>query len=315
MRNYSKIINAFFGSEWAIQIEKLEAMLEFLNCKNAGIIFSAEQIQERISSGSEKTAFTSGQIAVLPLVGVISSRMDLMESISGGQSAETFGRQFDAAVNDADIAAIIIDIESPGGTVQGVQELAAKIYAARGRKKIIAVANSFAASAAYWIGAAADEFVITPSGEVGSIGVYTLHLDESEADKQEGLKYTFISAGKFKIEGNSTQPLGDEAKAYYQGRVDARYETFTGDVAKFRGVSKTDVKNNFGQGRMLLADDAKKAGMVDRIATLDEVIEELMNKKTKKSSTKSRAQMEREHNFAGLKLSPKSYSVEKNKGS
>ena len=84
---------------------------------------------------------------------------------------EAFGAAFDRAAADSSIGAIVLNIDSPGGSVYGVEELADKIYKARGTKPVYAVANSLAASAAYWIGSAASQLYVTPSGEVGSIGV------------------------------------------------------------------------------------------------------------------------------------------------
>jgi signal peptide peptidase SppA len=177
-----------------------------------------------------------------------------------------------AAVNDARIGAIVFDVNSPGGSVTGVDELSKMIYDARGSKPIVAVANHLMASAAYWIGTAADELVVTPSGEVGSIGVFAAHQDVSAAMEKEGVKTTLISAGKYKTEGNPFEPLTDEAHASIQARVDDYYSMFTKAVARNRGVNVADVRGGFGEGRVVGAQQAVSLGMADRVATLDDVI-------------------------------------------
>ena len=159
------LLRAIHNTPWAILPEKLEAICEVVRRHAASALpptqFAAAHPRRR----------ASGSVAVLPLYGTISQRMGMMESMSGGTSAEAFGKYFRAAVADPDVGSIVIDIDSPGGSVYGIEELASEILDARGEKQIVAVANSLAASAAYWIGSAAHEFVVTPSGEVGSIGV------------------------------------------------------------------------------------------------------------------------------------------------
>jgi signal peptide peptidase SppA len=157
-----------------------------------------------------------------------------------------------------------------------VPELAEEIRSARGKKPIIAVSNASMASAAYWIGSAASELVVTPSGQVGSIGVFSIHEDHSKQLAEEGVAVTLIRAGKYKTEGNPFEPLSDEARAAVQGEVDRYYSLFTRDVAKGRRVDVEAVRNGFGQGRMVNAQDALKLGMVDRVATLDDVLSEVL---------------------------------------
>ncbi len=93
----------------------------------------------------------------------------------------------DARSVDFNIDTIVLDVDSPGGNYYGTPETSSKIRAARDSKPIIAVANSLAASAAYWIASAADEIVVTPSGDVGSIGVLAVHTDFSAANEKIGV--------------------------------------------------------------------------------------------------------------------------------
>lgn len=271
---------AMQAKPWAIQQEKLEAMLEILTVHASGGL-AADELREtaRAQYGDRSRPLSSksgGGIQVLPLYGIISHRMDLMTEMSGGTSTQRFSDQFDAAMTDPSVAAIVLDVDSPGGSVDGTPELAKQIYDARGKgKRIVAVVDTLDASAAYWISSAADEIVTTPSGIVGSIGVFMVHLDESGMDEQLGLKYTLISAGKHKVDGNQYEPLSDDARAALQEQVDEYYGMFTAAVAKHRGVSASRIQNGYGQGRVLTAAQALAAGMVDRIETLEETLTRL----------------------------------------
>ena len=198
-----------------------------------------------------------------------------MTQISGGTSTERFSCDLKQAVDDPGIKAIVIDVDSPGGSVFGVEELASEIRAATEKKYIVAVANSLAASAAYWIGSAASEMVMTPGGEVGSIGVYTVHQDYSDQLANEGVKTTLIKAGKYKAEGNPFEPLSDDAKEALQKRVEEIYGSFIASVANGRGVSASTVRSGFGQGRVVGAKEALDMKMVDRVETLQETLARL----------------------------------------
>jgi len=156
-----------------------------------------------------------------------------------------------------------------------VQETAKKVLDARGQKPLIAIANAQAASAAFWMGTAFDEFVITPSGEAGSLGVFTSHVDQSKQNAMLGLDVTYVFAGAYKTEWNSDSPLSKEAFDFEQKRVNEYYDAFVGGVARGRGVTPATAKRDFGQGRCFSAKDCVRAGMADRVATFDDVLGEL----------------------------------------
>lgn len=213
-----------------------------------------------------------GAVAVIPLCGVIDQKIGSMSDISGGTSVDGFMKQFRQCLNDPGVSGIVLDIDSPGGNVSGVPEAAAEILAARGTKPIVSVADPMIASAAYYLGCAADEIVCMPSGEVGSVGVFAIHDDYSQQNEMIGYKPTYISYGTYKTELNPDTPLDPDALAYQQQQVDAMGNDFVRFVAKARGVPVDSVRSDFGQGRMLLAKDALAAKMIDRIDTLDATI-------------------------------------------
>lgn len=271
------IVSAVCATPWAIQPERLEAILELVQLRAQGGQFTADEVQARIAEGKGTRAEVrrQGKVAVLPVYGVISQRMNAFSAISGGTSTDLLGKQFQSLVNDPEVSAIVLDVDSPGGRVEGVEELALKIHAARGSKPIIAVANSLMASAAYWIGSAADEVVATPSASVGSIGVFTVHQSFARAAANDGWDFTVLRAGKYKAEGLPYEALSAEARAYVMSQLEDTYETFTAAVARGRGVGPAVVRERFGEGRVFIGRRAQEAGLVDRLATLDEVLDEL----------------------------------------
>jgi signal peptide peptidase SppA len=204
-----------------------------------------------------------GAIAVIPIYGLVTQRNAWL-----GTSTDRLSAQVLAAVADKGVQAIVLDVDSPGGEVYGVPEAAAVIREARAEKPVVAVANAMAASAAYWLGSQASELLVTPSGEAGSIGVYTMHIDVSKALETAGLKVRLVSAGRYKVEGNPFEPLSDEAAAAIQADVDRYYEMFVRDVAKGRRVSVDAVRGDFGQGRLVGAKAAVTERMADGVGTL-----------------------------------------------
>lgn len=177
-------------------------------------------------------------------------------------------RALDRGVSDSAVKAIALFIDSPGGLVSGNFELADRIYQTRKLKPIFGFANDNAYSAAYSLGSSAEQLFVTRTGGVGSVGVVTLHVDISAALAKEGIKVTWIYAGARKVEGNSTQPLSDEAKARIQARIDDIYGLFVGTVARNRRLSDEAVRateaGTFG------AVEAQGVGFVDGVSTLDD---------------------------------------------
>lgn len=270
---YINILMNCASEPWALEKSKLIAVANFLRFKAAGGSYSAEELSRITQKREQEVRKSEGAIGVLPIQGVIGERMNLLDDISGGTSTEMISRQLRGMLNDDAIKVIVLDINSPGGVARSVEELAAEIFAARGIKPIVAQVNTCAASAAYWIAAQADEVVVTPSGQAGSIGVYTIHEDVSEMLAKEGIKETFIYSGQYKVIGNAFEPLGDEAKSIIQKRVDELAASFTRGVAQGRNTTIKDVSENFGQGLMFGAEELVGRGMADRIATMAETLE------------------------------------------
>lgn len=212
-----------------------------------------------------------GSVAVIPVVGFLTQHPSLLSMLFGGTSTEAVAVEVAAAARDSSVSAIVLDVDSPGGSVFGVSEAAAKIRSARGQKPVFAVADAVAASAAYWLASQADEVIGTPSSLTGSIGVIGAYLDTSEAQAREGVKMTVFRYGENKI-GDTGEPLSEEGIREIQAQVDYFGRLFDADVAKGRRVSVERVRADFGQGATFTADTAQRAGLIDRVETLDEVV-------------------------------------------
>lgn len=236
---------------------------------------SADEQPARQAAAKSAAKPDGGGIAVLPIHGVIEQRYSWIMDYVGGTSTDEFGEMYDAALSDPKVKGIVVDIDSPGGTVPGVMELADKIYNSRGRKPVVAVANSMAASAAYWIGSAFDKLFVTPGGDVGSVGVFSAHMDFSKMMEQDGVTATVFHAPEFKAEFNPWQPLSEEAKKHEQEEVDRLYGEFVAAVARNRGTTGSNVRATYGKGRVVDAKQAVTLGMADRVATMDKVIQRM----------------------------------------
>jgi len=265
-------------SPWAIVPEKLFEIQEIYSTHLRGDKTNFDFVKARINEHSgpidDTAVFTIiNDTAIIPIQGIIAKRMNLLTQISGGVSAQLVGRDIKEALANNTIKSILLDIDSPGGTIDGTQELADIIFAGRGQKPIVAYSDGMIASAAYWIGSAADRIYI--SGDtvtVGSIGVVASHVDYSRYEEKIGIKTTEIYAGKYKRIASQYQPLSEEGRQTIQDQVDFLYTVFVNEVAKQRSVSAGKVLENMADGKIFIGNQAISAGLVDDMATLDRLI-------------------------------------------
>lgn len=283
-----KLLDIMTGP-WAITPTKLEEIWGIYQTHLRGDQIDIKAIEARIGQPlqrEEQGYSVINSVAVVPVHGVISKKMNLLSHISGGASTELIKRDIAAAMNDPAVQSIVLDMDSPGGSVDGTQELAQFIYGLRGEKPLAAVANGQMTSAAYWIGAACDK-VYASSGTtiIGHIGVICQHTDTSKRDEANGVTKTTIYSGRYKNVGASDQPLSKEDHATIQDRTDYIYMVFVSDVSDFRGVSKDDTHRKMADGKIFFGEQAVEAGLADGVSTLDEVIEQMASgalPKTKK---------------------------------
>lgn len=282
MKDYTQIITQLRNSCWYIVPESLDTILEIVNMRLSGKAFSDEEIRLRLEEADNgdrehSNVEVAGGVGIVPLYGPIYPKANLMTMLSGATSLEQFSADLDSLLANDDVKNIILDVDSPGGVDSMVPETAQKIREARETKPIHAVANGMAGSAAYYLASQATSFYATPSGKVGSIGAYLVHEDRSEADKQDGVKVTFISSGPYKTAGNEHEPLSTDTKAYIQGIVDESCERFIQDVALGRGVDVETVRE-YADGRIFSAQTATDMGMIDGVKSFNDLAGELLVK-------------------------------------
>jgi len=265
----------FPAAPWAVLPDRLPFIRAALNGSFARRRQTAMQASSPVAASAARRRAANGTIAVLPFIGLAVQRADAHGEATGLLSLSHFTQAFRAALADDTIGGIVIDVDSPGGSIYGVMELADEIYRSRARKPIAAVANSLAAGGAFWVASAAREFYVTPGGEVGGIGVYDIHSGFAKGLAKAGIETTLISAGRYKIEGNPFQPLSTSGRSAMQARVDGYYRAFVTAVAKHRNVPESAVCNGMGQGRLLDAERVKRENMADGIATFEEVLDKI----------------------------------------
>lgn len=263
---------------WAIQPDKLLEIQAIYAAHARGERADLPAIAARLgqpldNSQNNRGYQMAGDVAVVPLSGVLAKKMNLFADISGGTSTEMIGAAVRAAAADPKARAIVLAVDSPGGTVDGTQALAATVRAAAGAKPTVAWVDGQAASAAYWVAAAADAVYAGAATDVlGSIGVVATHKDISAAEAQKGVKTTEIVAGKYKRAASQYAPLSADGAASIQAKVDELYAIFVADVARYRGVSTEQVLADMADGRTFMAAEAIDRGLADGLMPLDRLI-------------------------------------------
>ncbi|NKA06604.1 serine peptidase [Ralstonia solanacearum] len=215
----------------------------------------------------------NAQIAVIPIHGTLVRRTVGLEAESGLASYTAIGDQLDAALADPGVAAILLDVDSPGGESGGVFDLADRIRAAAAIKPVWAAANDMAFSAAYALACAASRVFVSRTGGVGSIGVIAMHVDQSVKDAKDGVRYTAVFAGARKNDLNPHEPITDEAQAQLQAEVSRIYRLFVATVGSYRGLSAEAVTAT--EAGLFFGQDAVAAGLADAVGTFEDALAQL----------------------------------------
>ncbi|MBF0327257.1 MAG: S49 family peptidase [Alphaproteobacteria bacterium] len=253
-----------YGTPLLVARSKLDVILGALGPRLAGqsISFDGD------TAPSTDVAVTPDGIAIVPVIGTLVARSGYLGAASGLTAYSDIADLIEAAATDPGVRAILLDVDSSGGEVGGLFDLVDHIQAIRAQcgKPIWAVADEAALSAAYAIACNADRLYLTQTGEIGSVGVVAIHVDESAADAQAGRAWSFIHAGAAKVDGNPHQPLSDTARATLQADVDALYGKFTTLVAERRRLSLHAVRAT--EAAVYRGDQAVAAGLADKVGTL-----------------------------------------------
>lgn len=264
-----------FGTPLLIHPRKLEVILSVVGPRMGMVVPEASAQLAQISPPERvmRTDLQVPNIAVISILGTLVRRTGAMDAASGLTSYASISAQINAAINDPNVDAVLLDIDSPGGEAGGAFDLADEIVSARSTKPIWAVANDDAFSAAYAIACSAERIYLTRTGGVGSIGVIALHVDQTQRDALDGYRYTAIYAGDRKNDLSPHLPLSNEASTALQTEVDRLYEMFVSTVATNRGLDAQAVRDT--QAGLFYAGDAIEAGFADVIGTADDALRAL----------------------------------------
>lgn len=259
-----------FGVPLAIHRPKLDVILSVLGVR-IGLADLAAPVA--YTPAVRAPGPPSGKVAVIPIHGTLVRRTSGIEAESGLTSYTGIAAQLDAALASPEVAAILLDIDSPGGESGGVFDLADRIRAASQVKPVWAVANDMAFSAAYALASAATRVFVARTGGVGSIGVIAMHVDQSVKDAQDGVRYTAVFAGERKNDLNPHEPISNEAHAVLKAEVDRVYDLFVETVARHRGLDAGTVRAT--EAGLFFGPDAVATGLADAVGSLDDALTQL----------------------------------------
>lgn len=259
-----------FGVPLAIHRPKLDVILSVLGAR-IGLADLAAPVG--YTPAARAPAPVSGKVAVIPIYGTLVRRTSGLEAESGLASYTGIAAQLDAALASPEVAAILLDIDSPGGESGGVFDLADRIRAASQAKPVWAVANDMAFSAAYALASAATRVFVARTGGVGSIGVIAMHVDQSVKDAKDGVRYTAVFAGERKNDLNPHEPISDEAHAVLKAEVDRVYDLFVETVARHRGLDADAVRAT--EAGLFFGSNAVAAGLADAVGGFDDALTQL----------------------------------------
>lgn len=239
-------------------------------------IYDNASLHEAINKYSGQTDYKTydvsyhGNVGIIHISGIISRHVDMFAQFFGLGSAsiENIAKDFQSLLDNEEVKSIILDFDTPGGAITGVNELSEIIYNARGVKPIKAYVTGLACSAGYFLASACDEIIIDEMGQVGSIGVMRV------VNKQNDKSVIFKSSQSPMKNIEADSELG---KAEYQAKVDYLASIFIDKVAKYRGITADEVINRGNKGGVLVGAVAVTAGLADMLGSMDMLINELNN--------------------------------------
>jgi len=262
-----KFWNHAAGEPWAITETALNNILTIASRQNESI----EAVSAKLGRDLDNTYVTEVRdgVAVIPVVGPLFRYANLFTAISGASSYEVLAKDFNSALENSDVHSIVLDIDSPGGEVNGCAEFANMIYESRGTKPIIAYASGDAASGAYWIASACDQIIASETSLLGSIGVVAVYRDSND---QSVLEIVSSQSPYKRLDPNS-----DDGKSRLQSRIDDLASVFIDSIAKHRGVDPPTVLKEFGGGDVFVGKNAIRSGLADDVGSLENIIQQQIN--------------------------------------
>lgn len=277
--DYNLIRQSIVAEPWAIEQSGLQGIAQILDDANSGkydYILGRDIFHKAALNPYPESELTggyrirvTGDTAIIPVTGPIFPKANLITNFSGGTSAELLLKDIQTALETPLIKQIILEIDSPGGKITGINETSDFIYQHRnGVKPIIAYITGMGASAAYWIASACTSIVIENTAEAGSIGVIATLVKYDEKDPKSKT-YTFISSSS---PNKRIDPGSDEGQKQLQEQVDYYGELFVQAVARNRNTTVENVLKNFGKGGVLIGQKAVAAGLADQTGSLYQLI-------------------------------------------
>ena len=226
---------------------------------------------------SKKPMMILDGIAIIPVIGTLVHRGGMMAE-SGMTAYQALAQHLDDAHRSGGVRGILMEIDSPGGEVSGLDQTAAMVREIAQDKPVWAYVNERAYSAAYWLASAADKIYLSRTAGVGSIGVLAQHVDVSKANEKQGLKVTSVYAGRLKTDLDPNKPLSKDALGRLQARVDQLYDLFVAEVAQNRGLSESAVYET--EAGLFYGEEAVSAGLADGVLTTDFILSEFIGEIT-----------------------------------
>jgi len=261
----------------------------------ARLFEGAPMMAERGTTKPTLPGRVPSKLAVIPIRGVLTK--DGPEWL--GSNYDSIADAAEKAAADPSVKHIVLSVDSPGGEVVGLPETAAVLAQLAKVKPVSAMVEGLSASAAYWLTSQANEIAVTPSGELGSVGVKMMHMDISKMLEDQGVKVTELYSGDFKTEWSPFAPVKAEAVAYMQSRLTTVHKNFIGAVASGRGnrATKGIQAALFGGGRMFSAIDAMGHGLADTVQSPREFYRAVAaaDEESKPSTNLWRARLALEH--------------------
>ena len=271
MTDLPYLASRLYGTPLLVARPKLEIILGVVARKLAGDTLATPP-PANVDTGMTGGLQILEGIAILPVLGTLVRRSSYIGTASGLTSYHDIEAMAEAAFADPMVKAVLLEIDSSGGEAGGVFDLAQRLrqLAQTSGKPLWAIADEAALSAAYAIAAAADRLWLTRTAEVGSIGVVAVHVDESVADAKAGMTYTFLHAGRHKVDGHPHAPLPAPVAADIQSDIEQLHDQFIALVSGFRRLTPEMVRAT--EARVYRGEAALQAGLADQIGTRAEAI-------------------------------------------
>jgi len=269
-----RVLSLLFDQPWAIRSQELQTILDVVqNRADTDLEAVASRVGRPLDNAEGNSVTMRGSTAILAIEGPLFRYANLFTALSGASSVEMLSQDLQAAIDSRAVRQILLNVNSPGGQVDGINELADMIRAANDTKPVIAYVDGLSASAGYWLASAASRIVVNESAFLGSIGVVAALTDNREAQQRQGVKrYEIVSSQSPR---KRPDPGTEQGRAQILEQVDALAQLFIDRVASFRNVTTATVLERFGQGGVLPARAAIEAGMADALGSFEPLIADL----------------------------------------